>query len=144
MSAQTKLNEIAQEFELPGTIVRLFGELHELSPEMAQRLLDKLRTVVHPSNGSVIRRPRGKANRSKYTRFERLALMFSETGNEPKTKGQMAEDSGLTAHQIHTLIYTSHTDSLKKLDAPDGSRAKLYQLTPAALETAKGGHNASQ
>lgn len=144
MSAQTKLHEIAQEFELPGTIVRLFGDLHELSPEMAQRLLDKLRTVVHPSNGSVIRRPRGKANRSKFTRFERLALMFSETDNKPKTKGQIAEESGLTAHQIHTLIYTSHTDSLKKLDDPHGGRAKFYQLTQEALEAAKGGQNASQ
>ena len=63
--------------------------------------------------------------------------MFVQKDNAWKTKVAMAQEPGLSANKIHTLLYGEIKDRFR--NRPGVGRAKLYRLTEDALQKAKKG-----
>lgn len=137
MDAHKELARLAERFELPGKIIRLFDQLHDADPAIARRLVEDLAAISGSGNGQVETTPRPSGG----TNFDRLAAVFLRSGNAPLTKAEMLVEADLKESSLHALLYDTAKDAIEAVQNPKGGRGKAYRLRRALYQelSQKGG-----
>ena len=101
---------LTRRHELCADVTRAFARLHEIDPEGAAELVQQLRIVVGDNPSS-----RQRAQRRPMQDIERQIIdTFHQVGNEPMTRPELAEASGLTIQQIDRILYVRKTGLLQR------------------------------
>jgi hypothetical protein len=138
MNSQTQsgFDQLVNRLDRPAQIAREMKELASADPDLARWLLAQLTAAVgSPSPTATKTTTNGKSR--KITKYDKIAAVFVASQNQLITKEALTEAAGVSSSAIHTVLYTTNPDSFERLSNPDGSRAVVVRLKPAALEAAK-------
>ena len=122
MATNGTLRPIREGIERAQAVVEAVEAMYAHDKAGTRELLDRLSKAC---GGSAVRRS---------TTFGRVRKLLEDGGNRPRSKAEIAEQTGIPETTIHSLIYKSNRDSFESLDDPSGGRAKLFRLVGVATQ----------
>ena len=135
MTKTNQFDRLASQYELPGQIIMLFGQLHGLDKSTATSVHRQLGDLLGVSGAPPGQGKNGQ--RKRLTNWDRLTAHALANGNPWMKKEGMKQQLGFNDWAVHAVLYGDRRDCFEHQDNYQGGKASAYRLTKAALLEAR-------